>query len=382
MARAKEDGMRTRLLPVTLMLGLLAGLTAGCSSDDDDGAGGSGGGASIALEDVGPLLADVQCDAFKECFGPLYELFAAGEDCEARAAAAFEDEVVVIQTAIAAGKASYDGTKAQACLDGFKATSCTDLGVTEPESCKLVVVGTVEEGGACTSSPECAGDAFCAHDNVCPGTCKAKGGAGADCSADAHCGDGVMCNETAGKCEKPAGQGAACGGTTGVECSLGLFCRGEDEEKGTAGTCASVDEVFSAKEGETCGFDTVLCETTLSCAVTAVSAAGAEFQCVAKVASGAACKFGLPESCPTGEYCDVPNIMTGDVNGTCKPLAGQGEPCTKPVFGDPRCAPNLRCDAGTCRPLQPAAGGTCTDDVVCYSENCVNGKCRSKESCQ
>ncbi len=55
------------------------------------------------------------CDAFKECFGPLYELFAAGEDCEARAAAAFEDEVVVIQTAIAAGKASYDGTKAQAC---------------------------------------------------------------------------------------------------------------------------------------------------------------------------------------------------------------------------------------------------------------------------
>lgn len=371
--------MNTRMLTAVWTLGFVASLFAGCSSDDDGGAG--GGASALALEDVGPLLAEVQCGAFERCFGSLYELFLAGESCEARTAAAFQDDVKNIQAAVDAGKASYDGTKAQGCLDAFKNVSCAELGVTEPAACKAVVVGTVAEGGDCTSTPECAGDAFCKHENTCPGTCTVKGGAGAACSADSQCGDGVVCNERTRKCVVPVGPGASCGGADGPDCSVGLFCRGEDGETGKAGTCATIDEVFSAKVGETCGLDTVLCTTDLGCAVVGVSAAGAKFACAGKVSSGADCHIGFPELCPVDEYCDAPNLTTGDVNGTCKLVAGEGEPCTKPQFGDLRCAPNLRCDGGTCRRLQPL-GGTCTGNSVCYSENCVGGTCRHKESCE
>lgn len=371
--------MNGRMLTVACTFGFAASLSAGCSSDDD-GAGG-GGTSTIALEDVGPLLAEVQCGAFERCFGSLYDLFLAGEDCEARTAAAFRDDVKNIQAALDAGNASYDGTKVQGCLDAFKTVSCADLGVTELAACKAVVVGTIAEGGDCTSTPECVVDTFCKHANTCPGTCTVKGGVGAVCRSDSECGDGVVCNEKSGTCVVPAGPGAACGGAGGTDCSLGLFCSGEDEETGKAGTCATIDEVFSAKAGDSCGLDTVLCTSDLSCAVVGVSAAGAQFECVPKAGSGAECKIGFPEVCPVGEYCDAPNLTTGDVNGTCKPVAGAGEPCTQPQFGDLRCAPNLRCDDGTCRPLQPL-GGTCTDNAVCHSENCVGGSCRHKESCE
>ena len=366
--------MRKAIFLVTT-LGLAGSLAAGCGSDSDNDSGGSSGG--IALEDLGQPVAEAQCELFSRCFGAAYDLFLAGEDCQTRTEAAFEDQLSILQAAVDSGNATYDGTKAQACIDSIANQSCS-AGVAQTPECEAVVIGSVEEGGDCTTSEECSGDAYCAHDFTCPGTCTAEGAAGASCEFDEQCADELICSE-AGSCVKPAGLGEDCQGDSAPDCGFGLFCLGEDEE-GNPGTCRDVDEAFSAQEGASCGFDTTLCASGLSCVVDSVDMTGAVFVCAAKVASGATCKVGIPEQCPTGEYCDA-DVNMGQFEGTCMALAGNGEACTVSAFSEGACGPNLRCDGGTCRPLQQL-GESCTDDEVCYSELCEGGVCVAEDSCQ
>jgi hypothetical protein len=104
-----------------------------------------------------------------------------------------------------------------------------------------------------------------------------------------------------------------------------------------------------------------------------------ELECIAPVASGAACRLAFPEACPLGEYCSpVPDTL----EGTCVPLPVAGESCAIGALDQNQlCAPYTRCENGTCRALQNI-GGTCAADSTCYSQYCLNGKCAADGACE
>ena len=69
-----------------------------------------------------------------------------------------------IQASIAAGKIAFDGTAAKACVDGFKAPTCTTYwteGPDLPVACDTAMVGKLATGAACTIDFECAGENWC-----------------------------------------------------------------------------------------------------------------------------------------------------------------------------------------------------------------------------
>jgi hypothetical protein len=69
-----------------------------------------------------------------------------------------------VQAAITAGKIAFDGTAAKACVDGFKAPTCTTYWTAGPDfvaACDTAMVGKVATGGACTIDFECAGENWC-----------------------------------------------------------------------------------------------------------------------------------------------------------------------------------------------------------------------------
>jgi hypothetical protein len=199
---------------------------------------------------------------------------------------------------------------------------------------------------------------------------------GVACQDDDDCREGLKCD---GTCVQPSAKGEACGGGVAPDCKAALFCLGEDEDKGTAGKCTTVDETFVGKLGATCLQDAPLCEAGLSCAVTAVSGQGQlTWECVAKSTAGAACNIAFPDVCPADEYCDpVPRTAAG----TCKKRPIDGEACVQPAFGDPVCGPNTRCDGGVCK-ARRRLGANCVDDAVCFTEFCSAGSCTSKSSCE
>jgi hypothetical protein len=69
------------------------------------------------------------------------------------------------------------------------------------------------------------------------------------------------------------------------------------------------------------------------------------------------------------------------LEGICRPKPVEGEACAATLGGAATlCAPNLRCDGGTCRERR-GLGEPCIDDAVCYSETCVGGGCRDDGAC-
>jgi hypothetical protein len=350
---------------------LLPFVGCGGSSDDD------GGASSTSLDDLPALYAESTCKVVKGCLGPVYDLFLGGESCEDNYATAFNDELPRLKASIDAGLVEYDGTKVSRCLAEVEAAGCTTND--GPAVCNEVLTGSVEMGGDCELSAECAGtDSYCKVDSSCPGSCALKEQAGSDCKRDGDCADGLTCSDDTSKCVKPAAAGQACGGTVAPDCAFGTFCVGADEQASQAGTCKSTDEAFSAKAGEACFVDAApLCEAGLSCLFEIdVAAQALKATCGESFASGAACQVGIPDPCPVDQFCKA---ATNSVDGTCTPRPGQGEPC-EAQFDSSVCATNLRCDGGTCKPRQHL-GGTCSDDDVCYSNNCLNGGCAPGAGC-
>ncbi|MCA9627257.1 MAG: hypothetical protein KC766_06310 [Myxococcales bacterium] len=378
--------MRTKIW-VALGACLLA--AAGCSDDGDSGGGsggsagtggtgatgGSSGATATPIDDVPEIYAAAQCEVVKDCYGDIYGVFTQGEDCEKTTEAAIADELDRIKASVDSGKTVYDGTKVQDCVGQLKAQGCDAFGK-KIDDCEAILVGQVELGGECQLNDECAGDAFCNFDGSCPGTCAALLDVGAPCNDDDECMTGLSCD---GNCVEPGGPGDRCGGGVEPDCKPGTFCLGEDADTSTAGNCRTLDEVFNGKLDDVCSFDTNLCDPTLSCAVMSVDMQGMlSLQCVEKTTTGQPCRIAVPDMCGSDAYCDVPMNM---LEGTCKARPGDGEPCAMPTFGDPTCAPNTRCDGGTCR-ARAHLGDACVEDAVCLSESCDGSKCISDSSCE
>jgi hypothetical protein len=372
--RFGRSNMGKRQIAMVWAMGSLV-LAVGCGSSSD-----SGGAKSVALADLPPLIANAACSALEACYGSASSLVLSGEDCRQRTEAAFSDSITTLEDAVTNGHARYDGTKAQACIDAVKAAGCNLSSALDSDTCRAALDGTVDVGKDCTSDVECSGNAFCKSSNACPGACTAPGAVGASCTYDAQCDSALKCSKTTHLCEQPAAVGASCGGASGPSCDLDMFCLGEDSKSGKSGTCTKIATLFTAKQGDTCDFSKgPLCDPSLSCSIQSISGAGQiTASCAAKLASGAACKLGFPDACPSGEHCVAP---TGSLDGTCTALPKDGEPCATGAFGDgTACAAYTRCDNGTCRALQDL-GGSCKTDDVCYSEHCLNGKCAPAGSC-
>lgn len=358
-------------------------LAAAAACGDDDG-GGDGG---PAFEELPSLFAERICPELTSCFDRRTRDSLFGPDgCEGRVTAQLEDgDFAYVADAIEAGRVTYDASQIEPCLSQVEGIGCelATVRVLEHEACERAFAGSVELGDDCNVDAECVGVAFCKHEGACPGTCSELLGPGEPCEEDDDCEDGLACPDEAGTCtalvEEP---GDACGGGVAGSCRADLVCVGDDEVLGTAGTCKTYDELFSAELGEPCDFDAgELCEVGTSCVVESVAADGTtEIVCAEPVGSGEDCKFGVPSPCPIDEYCDA-DIMAGVVDGTCTALPTAGERCAQ-VPGTPPCAPGLLCDVDDRCHARNRLGQPCASDAGCASGNCVSGNCERPEQCE
>ncbi len=367
--------MRMALRRLGTGLGVAA-LLAACGGDSDSDIADS----SVPLADLPGLYAGAACKAAQSCYGALYAVFTAGEDCAKTYETAISDDLPRLEQGIEAGTVVYDGSKVKACLSAVEKSGCGLNG--EPPECTAALDGTVEVGGDCQMNTECkGGDTLCKVEAACPGKCAKKGLAGADCERESDCTAALKCSKDTNKCVAPAAEGQACeGGGTAPECQPGLFCLGSDNDGKKPGSCKTLADGFSGKSGDACWFEgKPACTTDLRCVVESIDFATGKIatKCGAGFASGAACKIAIPDGCPTGEYCKV---AAKAIDGTCTPRPKAGEPCGK-LFDDDVCAADTRCEGGQCRPRQNL-GGKCSTDEVCYSDNCASGGCAPSGACK
>ncbi len=370
-----------------LVVGVAAlALFVNCGSDDDDdnddGSGGSGGsaggGSEVAIDQVPSLYAAAACEAYERCAGVVFELVAPGEKCADRLEAELEGELPRFEEAVDRGTLVYDGTKLRACTEELGNKSCDELLERESDTCEAALQGTVAVGEDCSLSAECEGPAYCKFGETCPGTCAELELAGEPCTQDGQCASGLVCSNETERCVVPAALGEPCKGGE-PDCAIGSFCTGATDD--TPGTCVEYDEAFSGAEGEDCALlGLELCRSGLVCGVESVTQSGAVTKCVAKVGSGEDCVIAFPDQCPTDEYC---RAAEGTFAGTCEPRPAAGEPCAANGISDSpdTCAPNTRCDGGTCRDFA-ALGESCESDEVCVSGHCQGGACVSASSCE
>ncbi len=362
----------------TILLAGLAGLSIGCGSSSTN----TGGGTPI--EELPALYADVLCGMFEECADALLQIFPEFlDDCNENFTNELTDEGIArIQAAIDAGTVTYHGENAQTCLDALEAAGCDLLTERFPPECEDLFEGTVPLGEDCNVDEECSdAEAFCLVEASCPGTCAALLGEGETCSDNSNCESGLVCDESITECAVPGGEGDACGAGD-PECELGLLCFGENEEAGTGGTCTTADDLFTEQVDGTCNIqDGPMCEIGLSCVLTGAGAGGPTFECQEEVASGATCAAGFPDQCPEGEWCSGIDFETGDFEGTCEDLPGEGEDCAATI-GPAGCASGLTCstDTETCIDVV-VIGESCDEDEACYSNNCASGTCEEPEEC-
>jgi hypothetical protein len=240
---------------------------------------------------------------------------------------------------ISASKVTYDGAKAQSCIDMLNALpSCnrsTVSGINVNQECNTIFTGTVAGGGACFFDQECA-SATCqttasncdSFTQCCAGSCLAVSApvaVGGDCSAaGATCVSGAVCvvgssatqTETL-TCLNPGGAGAAC--TNFEACDSGLYCDSTSET------------------------------------------------CKTPVATGGACNPTIGSS-----MCDSPKDYCDTTTMVCTPLLAVGSPCTQ---GTPSpCVSYATCDATTNTCLErPAVGAAC--DTTGAGPSCLGGSC-------
>ena len=233
---------------------------------------------------------------------------------------------------IAAGRALYDGAAAARCIAETRDEFCLTSALTA-QSCRDAIRGLVEQGEACTSPRECAGDATCAID-ACPGQCCVgvcgpprdfsfgTVDFGQTCADHADCREGAYC-ETDRRCTRfPDQEGERCV----FGCNRGdLFCDVESL------TCMRF-----AGDGELCDEDGV----------------------------------SAPPCDPAWAVCD----------GVCRPRPGVGEACDDQ---DRLCVPTAICDleSGVCT-TRREHGEPCTSSEQCRDQcDLGTGVCAPYDSC-
>lgn len=383
-SRSFASVFQPTLAAVSFVLGALL-LIPACS-DDDSSSSNPGGSSGPTFEELTPQLISAICDAQTACVGSLSEVFG-GTDCKTQVTAQFnEASLPTLKADIDAGKATYDGSKAAACLSEIKSLGCSlqVSRITDLASCQGLLVGKTAMGGDCTSDSQCAQGHYCKVASACPGKCSPREAEGSACVSDDDCASGLTCDSAQGsrKCSKPVASGGSCGSTT-PGCVAGTLCVGADSNNGATGTCKAYAELFSAGAGAACDLTKFqLCQAGQVCQLDKLDASGASFSCAAKVASGAACKVAIPEACPTGEYCEGIDLQASPpkAEGTCKKIPGAGEACGKPFQGS-GCMEGLFCATdGKCK-APGKNGAACTTPQDCLSQHCASGACVAEDAC-
>jgi hypothetical protein len=158
-----------RLVGIALLVGCTADVSGiGGRDKPETGSGGSGnapGATSMTLSKYFDEIAAIHCEQAFQCRSafPPDAGYAFEDDwgnsvpeCEQRLLAAWNPAQV--ETEIAKGRITYDGTAAVSCLEGVTFAACPDYwnrGIEWAESCYHVVVGMVQMGGACDNDYSC-----------------------------------------------------------------------------------------------------------------------------------------------------------------------------------------------------------------------------------
>jgi hypothetical protein len=130
-----------------------------------------GGGSTMTAPQFLDAMGHKECDdaftcktsfpadagvTFAEAFG------ASAMACYADAAQYYN--ATAVQAAISAGKITFDGTAAAACVASFAAPTCGtywDQGPALASACETAMVGKVAVGASCAIDFECAGENWC-----------------------------------------------------------------------------------------------------------------------------------------------------------------------------------------------------------------------------
>jgi hypothetical protein len=218
------------------------------------------------------------------------------------------------------------------------------------------------------------GEAYCAADTACPGSCQPRSGAGSACTRDTVCTDGLHC--TGGHCTAPGGAGTSCQGATGIDCAGGLICSGGSAT--AAGTCRAVGDVFSAAMGASCSVgEGRFCMPGLSCVV---MSATSQTCAAGGLAIGETCHLALPDQCAAGTFCSGADFATGHLDGTCAALPTAGQACAMQLTGQ-HCADGFHCNTMMVCAAVHETGGSCSEPADCIDGHCVGGTCTSPGYC-
>ena len=352
---------RFRLASLVLVAPLLAAL--GACSDAPPDTGGVDTASAIAA--FAASYASAYCGRLSQCNAYAPYLVVA---CEA-------DPLANEQTAVAAGRATFDAAAADACLAQLASLDCgtwtqisETIPRTFPNTCGKVFGGEVAPGAACFTDAECEGGFCDLEPPACPGVCKRNKKPGDACTTQ-DCGYSEHACLGDDKCAPIGVAGDAC--HTSAYCGLGLACSSVEPP---GGNC-----VPRATEGESC--------RRLQCAGDLVCDASSE-TCVARSPRGASC--GTAETCGDGDVCKGAWVVRFDgpdaqaFPGTCAAAGQIGDACVpyKPEFTDTGCAVGLDCVNEKCAMPKPAQtvpdGGLCEYDEQCASgAACVTNACTS-----
>jgi hypothetical protein len=364
--------------------GMDGGLDVDSGAAGSSGAGtGGGAGTDPDVAMLADELASATCSALRECVGgaDLLADLLGGRDCaEVTAADLRNGELAGLPAASEAERILFDADELASCAADIAALGCDVRSRRLPASCELTLLGTVELAGECAIDQECAGDAFCALGDSCPGQCTAQLAEDAQCADgdDDQCTDGLVCAAATDTCA-PLGENADDCGAGLPPCAPGLVCF----DGGAGAACTTVAALYFRQLNETClpgdgtcaaGVsacgDVELCEPGLVCE-------SAESGGVCKPPTGVRggeCKRAVPNQCRLEQVCDA--AAPGQV-GQCVDRPGSGEPC---IARSPRCAPDHVCVEDTCLELLDNGEG-CRFHEECRSRVCGGGVCESSAIC-
>lgn len=261
------------ILSLSLSIASVTGCTGAPGSASNDGGPGPGG-ESLPLDEFADDMARVRCDKLYDCCSEA-ELQASQqlffddrEHCLSTTKDGFNEFTVpLIEEAIEAERASYDGEAAAECLARLEGYDCDEyqeaLGQDEYHGflCPEMNVPLVDEGDLCNWNFQCTVGRCVIEDfEAQEGTCRVLPGDGEACferqtasGPEGMCGDGLDCVE--GTCITP--------GEPGAECSIHDECVTECDystmscaERGSVGDRCSSDTDCKSEncdEDDRCG---------------------------------------------------------------------------------------------------------------------------------
>jgi hypothetical protein len=304
---------------------LVSALLAACGGSSELSSGGS-----VSIEELPDALGQALCQAEKACNPFLYSVAFSNVDCQSLLSKRLaEASLSQIQAAITSKTVRYDGAIAQRCVSAVSSGACGLLDNHLPDVCRQALAGTVALGGDCEIDSQCSGSSRCQVDgNTCPGTCAPLASAGVACGKDSDCVLGLICSTATSHCTTPAAAGEPCQGGSAAQCSAGLLCVGNDDGQMRAGTCTTTAAALLKGVGESCDLQQgPWCTSGLSCVVESFELKEQKLvaTCHAPAAVGGECGFGVPNECPTGQYCPLAltDIAAAHLTANCTALRAQ-----------------------------------------------------------